>query len=492
MNYRTHMLRRILLVIFFFITALGGIFIPESSVNAQEQCACVCNSPGGIIRGATTTKGEANSVCRRDCAARGDSVTYQTCTTDLGIFEYGSAKCWSADECANRTVDVNGKERGSDWQKIQPNDCPDGYHYCYNPQIPVDLNIAIKTLENPKQAANLGEYIAAIYDLLLPVGALIAVVLVMIAGLQYLLAGGNQTAIQQARSRIGKAVTGLVLVLFAYTIVYTIDPRLTSFDALRIPVLKGAVFIDEDSTCLAVIEAIGAENVEYIRSTTDPDEAQFGEQACGAICQITDVPDGTVLAGQVQVGDMFFDDFCYANDTKCIISGGGDMESRVGTCARCWDIYPGNEYNLTPSPSTCAEFDPVDKLRNDDGSFDSYKRCFFTRDAEVVPGSAIDAQTYVSGGSCALFGFSCNAVSSCSDYGKQYTVAGPPPQAGQYAAITFLQYITGQGGDIGYISDLENGAVTYQEVCNANPCGVPSGCVFNNSREGVDKCYSPE
>lgn len=472
---------------------LGGLFAFAGAMFPNEAfaqtCQCVCNTPGGVQPGAVTTTDQAASVCQADCSGRFSGGSYQTCTTDTTVFDQGNAKCWEQEECIERTVNVNGVDKPSIWQSQQPSDCPAGLHYCYNPPIPVDLNVAVSTLADPNQAANLGEYIKAFYDLLLPASALIATVILMIGGMQYILARGKQEQISKAKDRITKAVTGLVLILGAYTIVYLVDPRLTSFDALRVPVLKGAIFLDEGTTC-QTLEDMEIE-IQYIRDTTDDHENGIGNsKGCGAICEITEIPEGSVFAGDVGVGDKFFSSNCSQNDATCLISGTGEPEDKTGQCARCWDFYPSNEFNIPPSTSVCGKVDPEDKLRQTDGSFAGYGKCFFSADADVVPGSVADVQSYLTGGTCAIVGFDCNVIRSqgCDAYGEQAVLTGPPPDpddSGLFGNfVTGFKYLTGQLGDTGTIGDLESGGLTYQSICSADPCHAPETmCQWNAAEE---------
>lgn len=80
----------------------------------------------------------------------------------------------------------------------------------------------------------LGVYINAVYNWLLIAGAVVAILVMMIGGLQYTLARGNAGAIGQAKDRITNAGIGMVLLLGAYVVAYLIDPNLTRFESLDI------------------------------------------------------------------------------------------------------------------------------------------------------------------------------------------------------------------------------------------------------------------
>lgn len=79
----------------------------------------------------------------------------------------------------------------------------------------------------------LGEYIAGVYKYLLGIGTLIAIVMIMVSGLQYSLGAGGGD-IKKAQDRIKNAVTGVILLLSAYFILYTVNPNLTVFPSLTL------------------------------------------------------------------------------------------------------------------------------------------------------------------------------------------------------------------------------------------------------------------
>ena len=87
----------------------------------------------------------------------------------------------------------------------------------------------------------LGEYVAALYNWLLYAGFIIAVVMVMIGGVQYII-GSGLGQVEKAKSRIRSAITGLVLLLATYTILYTVNPELTSFESMQIDYVQPIQF----------------------------------------------------------------------------------------------------------------------------------------------------------------------------------------------------------------------------------------------------------
>ncbi len=79
----------------------------------------------------------------------------------------------------------------------------------------------------------LPEYLNGIYRYALGAGALIAVVMIMIGGAQYIL-GSGMGSVEAGKKRITNAVTGLVLLLSAYALLYIVNPSLTIFSSVDV------------------------------------------------------------------------------------------------------------------------------------------------------------------------------------------------------------------------------------------------------------------
>ena len=92
------------------------------------------------------------------------------------------------------------------------------------------------------QSNVLGEYVRAVYAWLISAGAIVAVLMIMIGGVQYMMAGGSQGAIGQAKERMRNAVVGLILLLGAYTVAFLIDPNTVAFETLTLKYIEGIEF----------------------------------------------------------------------------------------------------------------------------------------------------------------------------------------------------------------------------------------------------------
>ena len=76
------------------------------------------------------------------------------------------------------------------------------------------------------------DYMMAIYKWSVGAIAIIAVIMIMVAGFQWMTAAGNASTIGQAKSRISSSLIGLLLVIGAYSILNFINPSLVHLRTL--------------------------------------------------------------------------------------------------------------------------------------------------------------------------------------------------------------------------------------------------------------------
>jgi hypothetical protein len=110
-----------------------------------------------------------------------------------------------------------------------------------NPASPTESEIPGSSLERrvayltSGRVEDLAQYIGIVYNFLISIVGLVAAVMMIVGGFQYLTSAGDSGKIGQAKSRITNALIGLVLALGAYTILNTINPALLN---LKIPDLR--------------------------------------------------------------------------------------------------------------------------------------------------------------------------------------------------------------------------------------------------------------
>jgi len=80
----------------------------------------------------------------------------------------------------------------------------------------------------------IAEYIVGIYKYGIGVAGILAAIVLMWGGVVWLTAGGNQQRVTEAQGWIKGSLTGIVLLMTSYLILYQINPDLTIFNAVKI------------------------------------------------------------------------------------------------------------------------------------------------------------------------------------------------------------------------------------------------------------------
>lgn len=84
-------------------------------------------------------------------------------------------------------------------------------------------------------------YLKGIYDFLLSIVGITAVFMMVLGGMRYIAAAGNSSAIADAKNMIEGAITGLLLALFSWVVIDTLNPDLLNITPPATSVLGGAM-----------------------------------------------------------------------------------------------------------------------------------------------------------------------------------------------------------------------------------------------------------
>jgi len=84
-------------------------------------------------------------------------------------------------------------------------------------------------------------YIKAIYNYFLLVGGLVAVIALMVGGVIWLISAGNTSRISEAKAWITGSITGVVVLLSSYVLLYQINPNLIELNFLKIESIEAIV-----------------------------------------------------------------------------------------------------------------------------------------------------------------------------------------------------------------------------------------------------------
>src|SRR5512135_390760 len=84
----------------------------------------------------------------------------------------------------------------------------------------------------------IAQYISGVYTFALSIVGMVAAVMLIIGGFQYLTSAGDKARIAKGKKRIADALIGMTLAFGSYILLYTINPNLVSFASLQLMNVK--------------------------------------------------------------------------------------------------------------------------------------------------------------------------------------------------------------------------------------------------------------
>lgn len=158
------------------------------------------------------------------------------------------------------------------------------------PQISIPtVNITANSIKCSGEYCDIpwiGEYLAGIFKYAIGIAGILAAIMLMVGGVVWLTAGGNAGQVTQAQDYIKGSLTGLVLALLSYTILYTVNPELVNFRPIRVKMVKEAP-IGADRTCSYFDKCNPAYGLSAGSGCTgDSNCTQTGSAEAGAVCQV--------------------------------------------------------------------------------------------------------------------------------------------------------------------------------------------------------------
>lgn len=197
-----------------------------------------------------------------------------------------------------------------------------------NVPIPgLDLKDSIEQTDEVTESTTLGLYVNALYKYLLAAGAVLAVVMVIIGGFQYMTAGGSKKGVTTGKQRINNALIGLVILFAAFTVAYLVDPRTVVFGPFSIPNVNRIEHEEEEDTNISEAVGLSAETTTvsgksvYMAGTENeihPDALAALQRATDAFFAATGKHAAVASAKRTNTKQaQLFYDMCLANGGIC-------------------------------------------------------------------------------------------------------------------------------------------------------------------------------
>ena len=118
---------------------------------------------------------------------------------------------------------------------------------------------------------SLAKYFRNIYRFAMGIVGILATVVMMYGGIRWITAGGSPEAISDAKAWITAALTGVLLMLGTYTILYLVNSDLVNFRPVKLEKV-------EDTPIENINPAAYADTKEELDSRTEKIESLFGSR----------------------------------------------------------------------------------------------------------------------------------------------------------------------------------------------------------------------
>ena len=136
--------------------------------------------------------------------------------------------CWTEKDCNGIRSKNFGADSGDGWLKGEDPCNKSGWGKC----LPAGKSKTEISFGGKTEFANVGEFIIFMYRYLLAIASILAVIVIIVSGVQWTASGGNSEMISSSKKRIGGAVIGLFIAYGSFFILNVINPALVN---LRLP-----------------------------------------------------------------------------------------------------------------------------------------------------------------------------------------------------------------------------------------------------------------
>lgn len=188
------------------------------------------------------------------------------------------------------------------------------------PQVEIE---GVPFVQPQNDTKALGEYIKGLYNYFIGITGIVATVILMIGGFQWMSAGGNSSKVEEAKNWIFGAISGLALALGSYAILSLISPNLVNFEVRKIPLI-GEIKQNVDSCCAPDGSAVNTVTTIDIKTKRETISCPTGSTSCEKYC-----------AGKTEGTKCNSNGFCYKG--QCLIGDGNVGEpcgaGLVGVCS---------------------------------------------------------------------------------------------------------------------------------------------------------------
>lgn len=95
--------------------------------------------------------------------------------------------------------------------------------------LPVGQTETMVSFGGRRKFSDIGDFIRYMYKYAIMVAGLLSTLMIIVAGFQWAVSGGNSSIIQSAQKKIGNSIIGLMVAVLSYTILNWVNPNLVNF-----------------------------------------------------------------------------------------------------------------------------------------------------------------------------------------------------------------------------------------------------------------------
>ena len=199
-------------------------------------CEQISGCIDGEIKGCCIIEHEDDINCT-------DDTNSSNC---LSITTYASKQYRKSGRCIEESICGGGKQTTKKLEKLTQTKPSLPLNFIPSVTIPGSTFVAGQAI--PVSGNLIGQYISAIFEFFVVISAVLAVVMIMIAGILWLIAAGSSDKITKARKMIGNAIIGLTLSLATYTILSLINPNLVILKNINLTPIERIELKEEELT----------------------------------------------------------------------------------------------------------------------------------------------------------------------------------------------------------------------------------------------------
>lgn len=149
--------------------------------------------------------------------------------------------CWQKEDCANARKEFGATNPNTGFVTKEYPCLKEGWGKC----LPAGQTTVSIAFGEKSQFTDLGDYFKTVYNYSMVLVGIVAVVVIIISGVQWTVSAGSSEVINSAKKRITGALVGMVIAYLSFVILNTINPALTSLRLPQVYLLRPQILTSE-------------------------------------------------------------------------------------------------------------------------------------------------------------------------------------------------------------------------------------------------------